>query len=165
MDPITSPSSPVPASPMAAPNLGGSAPEAGLSQEQMKANLADMKSKIDSKYQELDTLNKTNQVNDAQQQSDILNQLFDLLMSQGIDPNDPAAVGAFLEKMKTINPEVYQQVVTALNSILGPGAASGAAAPDMSAAPASPLGDMSAPTGGLPSDNMNIQNGTAPQTI
>jgi len=142
MDPLNQPVPPV----ASAPTTG--APE--LSQEEMKANLQDMMSKMSGSYQQFnsDKFTADNQTKDAQ--SKALVKFFDLLQGAGIDPSDMNAVQAFLESVKTSNPELSQQLEQAIQIILG----SDQAAPDEGAIP--PMGNIqsmitpgaeSAPTG------------------
>lgn len=144
------PSQPVPVAPTPAPvpDTGGPTP---LSQDQMKANLRDMMSKIESKYQDFNT-QKFSLGNQSQEmQSQALRQLFDLFKSVGVDPTKPEEVKAFLDKVRQSNPELSQQIESALNGLLGAD---------------SPGQSMN--VGEIPSSggaNMNINTNATPQQI
>lgn len=139
MDPIqeSAPSfAPAPKSPVGV--VGGGA---GLSQEQMKGNLQDMLSKIDDKYKEFDDSKFSSDNLASKKKSEALSELFSILQSKGIDPNDPEQLKAYLDEIQSTNPELYKQIVGGINAILGPQEG----------------------TEALPSDNMNINQNEVSQ--
>ena len=136
---------PAPASPEAVPGIGASAsPE--LSQEQMKGNLQELMGKIESKYNEFGAAKASADNASKTSKSEMLREVFDLFESQGVDPNSPEEVGAFLDKIKETNPEIYAQIDQALRSLLGD----------------SPELDTENQAGGIPTD---IQPSTDPMTL
>lgn len=125
MDPLQNQIPQVPASPTSVPGIqgeGGGAvapvtPE--LSQEEMRANLSDMMSKIDSKYQDFNS-HKFSADNQLKKISgDYLSQLFDLLEINGVDPSNVEDVKAFLDKIKEQNPELGDALEKAFQTLLG----------------------------------------------
>lgn len=92
-----------------------------LNQDQMKTNLQDMMSKIDGKYQDFNSSKFSADNKTVSNKSATMRQLFEVFQSMGVDPSDPEALKLFLDQLKNSNPEMYDQVVTALESILGDG--------------------------------------------
>ena len=117
---------PAPASPAEVPETV--APE--LPQEEMMANLEALMAKIEDSYQQFGPQKFAVDKQAQDLKSQAMRQLFDLLQSKGIDPNDPEAVGAYLDQIKSDNPELYQQVEQALELILGSDQGAGAPSPD-----------------------------------
>lgn len=115
MDPTQQPQPMVPGMSAGAPT----AAPAGLSQEQMKANLQGMMSKIEGKYQDFNSHKFAAANQTTADKSSSLRQLFDLFQSMGVDPSDPAALKQFLAQLQQSNPQMYQQVVDALEAMLG----------------------------------------------
>lgn len=125
MDPIQQPIpqanefSPVPASPAGVPGIPPTQEETGMSQDDMKSRLQEVMAKLQGKYQAFDE-SKFNAENDAaKMKSDALSELFTMLESKGIDPNNPDELQNFLDGIKGRNPELYQQIVTAITAIIG----------------------------------------------
>lgn len=89
------------------------------SPEEMRANLEDIKAKLDGKFQDFNSskFSTDNQMKD--QQGQILGLLFDLLEKEGVDPSNPEEVKAFIENIKVQNPELGDQLEQALQVILG----------------------------------------------
>lgn len=127
MDPNQIPQ--VPASPAAAPGTNmqvdtspvspEGAPGLPLSEEEMRANLQDLMSKIQIKKQAFDNTQVAVDDKMRKQHALVMNQLFDFFKSVNVDPSDPDAINDFLEKIKEQNPEFYQQLVKSLEIILG----------------------------------------------
>ena len=169
MDPLTQQVPPQQApqpvqNPSTGPDVPSTPASAGLSQDQMKANLQQLMSKIQSKYQDFSTQKFSHNVQMQKQKSKSLRQLFDLFQSQGVDPNSPEEVKSFLDKIKGNNPELYQQLEQALLVLIGgqPGGPS-AEVPDTStpAIPGTPpITDLS-PTN-VPATNMNMNQNASP---
>ena len=110
---------PVPTSPAGVPGIPPTADETALGQEEMKARLAEVMAKLEGKYQQFDAGKFGTENKMAQMKSDALSELFSMLQSKGIDPNNPEELKGFLDKIKEGNPELYQQIVGALNAIIG----------------------------------------------
>lgn len=140
--------------PAPVPTVGGAAvpPQASLSQDEMKNNLKDMMAKIDSKYQDFNSQKFASSNKAKEQQSQLLRSVFDLFQAKGIDPSNVQQVGAFLNKIKTTNPEMAKQLETTLLSILG----------EEVEAAASPQGDQGAqaPDAVTPPDNSQTDMGS-----
>ena len=140
-----------------------------LSQEQMKSNLQDMMSKIDGKYQDFNTQKFSSDSKLKEQQSEVLRQIFNLFKSMGVDPSDPAAVKAMLDKIKTINPALYQQIESAMIGILGNENAGpqedilSEGEPIQGPEPAPTPEPVAPPEATMPTDQVMNQNATPPQ--
>lgn len=98
------------------PNMSGQ-PE--MSQEEMKADLSNLMAKVDSKYQNFNSLKLQEGNEDQKMKEETLNQIFEALAKAGIDGTDPAQINAFLEKIKTSSPELYQFFSEAISSLMG----------------------------------------------
>ena len=107
---------PAPLSPASSAGIP-STPE--VSQDEMRANIQDMMSKIDGKYQDFSSQNFSSDNSLQGQQGQLLRDFFDLLQSMGIDPSNPEEVKTFLDKIKEQNPELYQQIEQVLQTLLG----------------------------------------------
>ncbi len=114
MDPLQAQQTPV------TPDMSGSqATTPQLSQDQMKQNLQGLMSKIEGKYQDFNSSKFAASNKTAADRSSALRQLFDMFQAMGVDPSDPAALKQFLSQLEQSNPEMYQQVVEALEAMLG----------------------------------------------
>lgn len=138
MDPLTPPQSPQPQltqppSTVAPPPVSPEGPMGipvgttsqdpatmgSLTQDQMKANLQELMSKIEAKMQDFNSQKFSTDNKLKEQQSQALRQIFDLFKSNGVDPSNLDEVSAFLQKVKDTNPELAQQLEKALEIILG----------------------------------------------
>ena len=108
---------PVPASPAEVPGVPDNSTQ--MSQEQMRTNLQDLMSKIDGKYQDFNAQNFSVNKQSQEQKSEVLRQIFDLFQQTGVDPSNVDEVGAFLNSIKEKNPELYQQIITVLENLIG----------------------------------------------
>lgn len=162
MDPLNPQVAPVPSSPAGVPGIPDASAAGPLSQEQMRANLQEVQGKLQDSFSGFNKQVKMNDISSKEQASELLRQLFDMLQSQGVDPNSPEAVKAFLDQMKESNPERYQHIVQALQMIMSGDTEAPAMPPEGGAAPAA---EPVAPLEGNPSGNMNIQNESAPQNV
>ncbi len=91
----------------------------GLTQTQMVSTLQDLMGNIESKYKEYQTQSAITQNGMALQKSDVLQNLFDLFQTQGVDPSNPQAVRDLLDKVQQNNPDTYRQIEQSLQAILG----------------------------------------------
>ena len=98
------------------PAAAGAAP---MSQQDMQANLQAMMAKIQPKYQEFTQAKAAGNANVNKAQSLMLRQFFDVLSSYGIDPSNPDDVKQFLDKIKSANPQVYQQIEKSIGVMMG----------------------------------------------
>jgi transcriptional regulator with AAA-type ATPase domain len=116
---------PVPASPGGAHGIPADMTSAdpatlgGLTQDQMKANLQELMSKIEAKMQDFNSQKFSSDNKIKEQESQTLREIFDLFQQNGVDPSNIDEVSAFLQKIKENNPELAQQLESALQSILG----------------------------------------------
>lgn len=131
----------VPESPTEVPGIADPNMTAAMSQEEMKANLQGMMSKIEALNNQNKAGSASLEIQNQKDRSAALQQIFELFQQNGIDPGDVEQVKAFLAKIQQSNPELASMVEKALVSILGE---EGGEVP---------------PTEGevaLPQDNMNI---------
>ena len=141
---------PAPASPASVPGIPPTASDVAPGQDEMKARLAEVMEKLEGKYQQFDQSKFSTENKMAQMKSDAMSELFTMLQSKGIDPNNPDELKAFLDKIQASNPDLYQQIVGALNAIIGSETAMNPNAgdqPDPNAIASSPE-----------TNNMNINN-------
>lgn len=117
MDPLNQSVAPAPESPGMAPTTLGASQ--GMSQDEMRANLQGMMEKIQGKYQDFGAQKFSSESKSKELQSQALREIFSILESMGVDPSSPEAVSAFLEDLRTKNPELAQQIEMALKSVLG----------------------------------------------
>lgn len=131
-----SPSAPPTPTPVGAGTVPMANP--GLSQEQMKANLADLFSRVQGKYQQFNSQKFVSGNKVDSQKRDVLKAVFKMMSDAGIDPSNVRQVNQFLASLKQKSPELYQLFEMSIDSLLGQQSQSG--------------------SGTSPSSNMNIQN-------
>jgi hypothetical protein len=85
----------------------------------MISNLKDLMSKIQNKYQDFKGGQAVTDSRVMQAKSQTLREVFDLLQSMGVDPSNVEEVQQFLNKIKENNPELYQQIESVLQNIIG----------------------------------------------
>lgn len=110
--------SPAPASPASVPGVPDTVGMEEMPQEEMVSNLEALMEKINNKYQEFSADKFSTDTKIKQSKSESLRQVFDLLQSVGIDPSNVEQVKGFLDKIRENNPELYQQVESALRDII-----------------------------------------------
>jgi len=93
--------------------------EGEMTPEEMKADLQQLISKVDSKYQNFNSLRDQEKSSDKDMREKILNQVFETLAKSGVDGSDPQQLNTFLEKIKTTSPELYQFFSEAITSLMG----------------------------------------------
>ncbi len=105
-----------------APQAPLGAPQQMASPEEMK-QLTDLLGATKGKISELNSTGfVANNSGEAERQEG-LKEVFAMLEQAGVDLRDPAAVGEFLEQLKSINPEMAQLLEEAIGSLLGEGTA------------------------------------------
>lgn len=90
-----------------------------LSQEEMKANLQGLMSKIQSKMSEIGGIDLAVDSKIKQANGESLRMIFDILRQNGVDPSDIESVGKFLEKIRTNDPEAASKLEEILGSLIG----------------------------------------------
>lgn len=90
-----------------------------MTPEEMKADLSRLMSKVDSRYQDFNSLKIQSQNGDQAMQEETLNKVFEILAQAGIDGTNPEEMNAFLEKLKVSNPELFQLFSDAITSLMG----------------------------------------------
>lgn len=138
-----------PTSPASVPGIPASAGQPTMSQEEMMNNLKNLMSSIDNKYQDFNSSKSMSDSNVMQDKSQSLREVFDLLQSAGVDPSNVEEVQSFLNKIKENNPELYQQIEKALQSIMGGEVDPGASVD---------TGEVSQDPNAISDPNMNINN-------
>jgi hypothetical protein len=142
--------SPVPDSP---PEVGGvesPSVQGELSQDQMRGNLQEMMSKMEALNQQNKAELSDFQGSKKKNVEDAIQKLFELFQQNGIDPSNVEEVKAFLEKIKTTNPELSSMVENAIITILSK---------------IEQIGNQEEGVEGtmpIPQDNMNITNNEQP---
>ena len=106
-----------PTPPVASPTSAPAGP--ALSSEQMKSNLQDLMSKVQGKYQDFNSSRFAAANKTQAQRSAAMRQLFEMFESMGVDPSNADQLKQFLNLLKQRNPELYQQIEDALESMLG----------------------------------------------
>ena len=124
----------------------------GMTQEQMKANLQELMSKIEAKMQDFNSQKFATDNKLKEQQSQALREVFDLFKSNDVDPSNLDEVSAFLQKVKDSNPELAQQLEKALETILG----EDPLIPEVMENQDTDTTETASPDAGGASDNMNI---------
>jgi hypothetical protein len=100
--------------PPALPNEGN----VGMSQEEMKANLQQMLSELMAKYGDYNAQHfaVANKIQEGDGQ--MLGDLFDFFTKIGVDPSSPEEVGSYLQKLRSVSPELADQLETLLKRVL-----------------------------------------------
>ena len=88
-----------------------------LSQEQMIANLQDMASKIETKYQDFNSQKFVSANKLEVKKREALKEVFNIMETAGIDLTNPEEVKGFLDSLKEKNPELYQIVEQSLETL------------------------------------------------
>lgn len=89
-----------------------------MSQEDMKANLADMMDKVQERYRDLNAkvfMNK-NQAEDARKE--MLREVLQLFEEAGVDVTNQESIKAFLDNIAETNPDMYELLVFALEGLM-----------------------------------------------
>lgn len=125
-----------------------------MSQEQMIANLQDLASKIETKYQDFNSQKFASANKLEVKKREALKEVFDIMETAGIDLTNPEEVKGFLDSLKEKNPELYQIVEQSLEALFSEGAP---AIGEPSAVP--PVAEEEGgyiPPSGLEQNNMNM---------
>ena len=104
------------------PQLGGQEQVASpvgqeLSQEEMRANLQDMAGRIDESYQDFNSKKFASQNRIESKKRDALKEVFNMMLEEGIDLENPEEVKSFLDSLRERNAELYQIVESSLEKI------------------------------------------------
>lgn len=109
---------PAPSSPEEVPGIQEERNELNLTQEEMRNNMTEMMNLIKIKYEDKMSPNP-NEAEMIQDQKDLmLREVFDMFRKLGVDPENTEEVRAYLNEMKESNPELYQQVEKALQTLV-----------------------------------------------
>jgi hypothetical protein len=90
----------------------------GMSQEEMRQNLQDLMEKIDNRYQDFSLQNFSSSNKEQTTKADALRMFFDMLQQAGVDPSNVEEVNAFLQKIKSNNPEIFKQIEAILKTLI-----------------------------------------------
>lgn len=90
---------------------------AGLSQEQMRANLQEMAGNIESKYQDFNSQKFAFKNKLELKKREALKEVFDIMETAGIDLNSPEDVKMFLDSLREKNPELSQIIESSLEEL------------------------------------------------
>ena len=145
----------------------------GLTQDEMKQNLQDLMSSTDSKMRDVfaKKFQSDNIVEEKRQME--LKKVLEMMQELGVDVHDPESINQFLMKIQEANPDMYEIIVDALNSLM-----SGEPAPEIPlemmeagmGAPEAPQPAMGegtpmnvAPVPASPASPANVPPGVVPQ--
>jgi hypothetical protein len=116
-NPMEQPQSPM-GMPPPSPMDGGDGDQ--MPQEEMRKNLLDMYTKVQSKKGEWDATNKVAEVHLAEAKINALRKFFTAFEKAGIDPSDSDAMRNFFDTLYEKNPDLYQMIIPVIDDILGP---------------------------------------------
>ncbi len=98
------------------PDTGMGSPMASPQQQQQ---LLDMIDATRGKLGELNAAHFAQQNSSEAERLGALKEVFSMLEQAGVNLNDPQSVGAFLDKIKQLNPQMFQLFESSLQSLLG----------------------------------------------
>ena len=108
---------PVPTSPEGVPGIENQSTD--LSEESMRTNLDNVMGQLKDQYATFDNENFSAGVQRNEMRSHALSELFTILESKGVNPENPEEVKAYLDKIRASNPEIAAQIERAINDLLG----------------------------------------------
>ncbi len=94
-------------------------PEAAMSQEDMRANLENMFSKVKGQIDSASGMRFAANTKFESKKKDVVRAVFDQMVEMGVDPSNMDSVQKFMEKLKTDNPDLYELFESSLESLLG----------------------------------------------
>ena len=97
------------------PEMGGG----GLSEEEMRTNLQNTMAKLQDKHDEFENQQFSSGIQNAERRSEALSELFTILESKGVDPENPEEIRRFLDGIRETNPEIADQIEKAIIGLLG----------------------------------------------
>lgn len=89
-----------------------------LTEEEMLSQLKALRSQADEKYRNLNTMKIVGGNKIREEKIDIINEFFDFLEGNGVDPSDQESLSRFVEEMKTETPEMYEYFEKAIDALL-----------------------------------------------
>lgn len=89
-----------------------------MGQEQMKANLADLASKAEDKFRELNALDFMGKNQAEASRQEILREALRMMTKAGVDVSDPASIQKFMEDLERANPDVFTLFQQAFEALL-----------------------------------------------
>ena len=92
-----------------------------LSQFQMRTNLQDLFSKVQSKYQQLNSKKISSDNQNESTRQEVIKVALDILQSAGVDPSNPEELKAFMDDLAEKNPDMYELLSYALDGIFNEG--------------------------------------------
>jgi hypothetical protein len=112
---------PNPEMPNNLPPLPESPQDAGMSEEEMRADLDNMFNKVEAKERDFRSrsfmnANKLNEV-----KTKMIRMFFDLMQQMGVDPSNVDSIGAFLRQLEQQDPDLYTIFEAAFNGMMGNG--------------------------------------------
>lgn len=89
-----------------------------LTEEESRNNLERLMMSVDEKYRNFNTARIIGKQKEEQMRVEMINKMFDLLESKGIDPSNKEQLDAYIQELKSNSPELYALFEGALNKIL-----------------------------------------------
>lgn len=89
-----------------------------LTEEEMLSQLKALRFQADEKYRNLNTMKIVGGNKVREEKIDIINEFFDFLEGNGVDPSDQESLSRFVEEMKTETPEMYEYFEKAIDALL-----------------------------------------------
>lgn len=91
---------------------------AGMTQEEMQSNLANLKNAVEDKFREMNSNQFINKNSSDAIRKEGLQEALKILKRAGIDLNDPESVRKFLSDLEAVNPDIFQLFEEAFNYFL-----------------------------------------------
>ena len=93
--------------------------ESTMSQEEMRAEIDRMITKVNDKEQGVKAKISTDKFKFDAMKSNLIRSLFDILKKAGVDPGNPSSIKEFLAQLQQRNPDLYSIFEIAFNDLIG----------------------------------------------
>ncbi len=123
-----------------------------MSQEEMKAELDRMLTKVNDKEQSVKTKMSIDKFKFDAMKANLIRSLFDILKKAGVNPGDPTSIKDFLSQLQQRDPDLYSIFEIAFNDLMDFGAGQ----------PGQP-GQQASSQGGMPMQPMTMPTGAQSQ--
>ena len=119
-----------------------------MSQEEMKAEIDRMLTKVNDKEQSVKTKMSVDKFKFDAMKANLIRSLFDILKKAGVNPGDPTSIKDFLSQLQQRDPDLYSIFEIAFNDLM-----------DFGAGQQGQLGQQAPPQGGMPMQPMTMPAG------